>query len=198
MVHHMRERELPLLLNADETAEILRTTRTAVYALAARGQLPGVTRIGRRILVRSADLLAWLDQRLVTPLPRIRLAFVSRNHRAPWTCWSEGPVGDGDTELASVLLMRPAVSGITAVPRESEWRASVPAAEPSAIASSKPGRGRIVLVPCNLTVTAMSSLESGKSASISGLRVILFKRPALESKASHSPVKKTVAGDMRV
>jgi len=28
-----------------------------------RGQLPGVTRIGRRVLFRSADLLDWLDQK---------------------------------------------------------------------------------------------------------------------------------------
>ena len=54
---------LPLLLTADETAEILRTTRAGVYALAARGQLPGVTRIGRRLLVRSAVLVEWLDQK---------------------------------------------------------------------------------------------------------------------------------------
>jgi excisionase family DNA binding protein len=59
----MRISELPLLLNADEAAEMLRTTRTAVYAMAARGQLPGLTRIGRRVLFRSADLLDWLDQK---------------------------------------------------------------------------------------------------------------------------------------
>jgi excisionase family DNA binding protein len=51
--------ELPLLLTVEETAEILRTTKMAVYAMAARGQLPGVTRIGRRLLVRSEDLLGW-------------------------------------------------------------------------------------------------------------------------------------------
>ena len=52
----------PILLTADETASLLRTTRTAVYAMAARGQLPGTTRIGRRVLFRSAALLHWLDQ----------------------------------------------------------------------------------------------------------------------------------------
>jgi excisionase family DNA binding protein len=55
--------ELPLLLTADETAELLRTTRTAVYVMVARGQLPGVTRIGRRVLVRSDALLEWLHQK---------------------------------------------------------------------------------------------------------------------------------------
>jgi excisionase family DNA binding protein len=53
---------LPFLLTVDEVASMLRTTRTAVYAMAARGQLPGVTRLGRRMLIRSGDLLRWLDQ----------------------------------------------------------------------------------------------------------------------------------------
>jgi excisionase family DNA binding protein len=47
----------------DETGDVLRTTRKAVYAMIERGQLPGVTRIGRRILVRSAAVLDWLDQK---------------------------------------------------------------------------------------------------------------------------------------
>jgi len=42
---------------------LLRTTRKAVYALAEWGQLPGVTRIGRRLLVRREALLDWLDQK---------------------------------------------------------------------------------------------------------------------------------------
>lgn len=53
---------LPMLLTADETATLLRTTRTAVYAMVARGQVPGITRLGRRVLFRSDDLLHWLDQ----------------------------------------------------------------------------------------------------------------------------------------
>jgi excisionase family DNA binding protein len=51
----------PLLLTVTETATLLRTTRKAVYAMIERGLLPGVTRIGRRVLVRSADLLDFLD-----------------------------------------------------------------------------------------------------------------------------------------
>jgi excisionase family DNA binding protein len=54
---------IPLLLTIDEAATLLRTTRAAVYAMVARGQLPGVTRIGRRVLVRSSDLLDWLNQK---------------------------------------------------------------------------------------------------------------------------------------
>ncbi len=55
--------ELPVLLTADETADLLRTSRKAVYAMSERGQLPGVTRIGRRLLVRRDALLDWLDER---------------------------------------------------------------------------------------------------------------------------------------
>ena len=52
-----------MLLTADETADLLRTSRKAVYVMAERGQLPGVTRIGRRLLVRRDVLLDWLDQK---------------------------------------------------------------------------------------------------------------------------------------
>jgi len=54
---------LPVLLTADETADLLRTSRKAIYVMAERGQLPGVTRIGRRLLFRSDSLLDWLDQK---------------------------------------------------------------------------------------------------------------------------------------
>ncbi len=57
------ERGLPLLMTAHETALLLRTTRKAVYAMAERGQVPGVTRIGRRVLFRAETLLHWLDQK---------------------------------------------------------------------------------------------------------------------------------------
>jgi len=54
---------LPALLTVGEVATLLRTTRKAVYSMAERGQLPGTTRIGRRLLVRRDDLLSWLDER---------------------------------------------------------------------------------------------------------------------------------------
>ena len=54
---------LPVLLTADETADLLRTTRAAIYAMTERGQLPGATRIGRRLLFRRDTLLDWLDQK---------------------------------------------------------------------------------------------------------------------------------------
>jgi excisionase family DNA binding protein len=52
-----------LLLTPNEVAALLRTTRKAVYAKTERGQLPGVTRIGRRLLFRRDMLLHWLDQK---------------------------------------------------------------------------------------------------------------------------------------
>jgi excisionase family DNA binding protein len=55
--------DLPLLLTADETAALLRTTRKAVYMMLERGGIDGVTRIGRRVLFRRDDLLEWLRQK---------------------------------------------------------------------------------------------------------------------------------------
>jgi len=53
----------PYLLTGDEVAALLRKTRKAIYAMVERGQLPGVTRIGRRLLFRRAELLDWLRQK---------------------------------------------------------------------------------------------------------------------------------------
>ena len=54
---------LPPFLTADETASLIRTTRKAIYAMAERGLLPGVTKVGRRVLVRRDDLLDYLRQK---------------------------------------------------------------------------------------------------------------------------------------
>ena len=51
------------LLTSDEVAELLRTTRKGVYAMVARRLLPGVIRVGRRVLVDHGTLLDWLDQK---------------------------------------------------------------------------------------------------------------------------------------
>ena len=56
-------RTVPVLLTVDDAADLLRTTRRAIYAMIERRQLPGITRIGRRVLLRADDLLHWLDQK---------------------------------------------------------------------------------------------------------------------------------------
>lgn len=61
---------MPLLLTVAETAAILRTTPKAVYCMIQRGLMPGVTRVGRRILVRRAQLLDWLDHKSAPSLER--------------------------------------------------------------------------------------------------------------------------------
>jgi excisionase family DNA binding protein len=54
---------LPVLLTVDDAADLLRTTRRAIYVMIERRQLPGVIRIRRRVLLRADDLLHWLDQK---------------------------------------------------------------------------------------------------------------------------------------
>ena len=51
------------LLTIDEVGTLLRTSRKAIYAMVERRQLPGVVRIGRRLLVREDALLHWLGQK---------------------------------------------------------------------------------------------------------------------------------------
>jgi excisionase family DNA binding protein len=52
---------VPFLLTVPEVASFLRTTPKAIYSMIERGQLPGVVRVGRRVLIRSRDLLDFLD-----------------------------------------------------------------------------------------------------------------------------------------
>jgi excisionase family DNA binding protein len=63
---------LPTLLTVDDAAVLLRTSRKAIYAMIARRQLPGVTRIGRRRLIRTEILLQWLDQQAAPSLQEKR------------------------------------------------------------------------------------------------------------------------------
>ena len=54
---------LPMLMTVDDVAQLLRTTDRAIYAMTERGQLPGIVRIGRRVLFRTTDLLDWVNQK---------------------------------------------------------------------------------------------------------------------------------------
>ena len=54
---------LPALLTSAEVAKLLRTTRRAVYVMVERGQLPGVVRLGRRVLVRQDAMVEFLRQK---------------------------------------------------------------------------------------------------------------------------------------
>lgn len=58
-----RDAALPVLLTVAETADLLRTSSRAIYAMVERNQLPGVVRIRRRVLVRTSELLDWFDQK---------------------------------------------------------------------------------------------------------------------------------------
>lgn len=60
----------PILLTPSEVAELLPTSRKAIYTMIERAQLPGVVRIGRRLLVREDALLDWLRQKSTPSLER--------------------------------------------------------------------------------------------------------------------------------
>jgi excisionase family DNA binding protein len=52
---------VPVLLTPTEVAVLLRTSRKAIYTMIERAQLPGIVRIGRRVLIRQDALLDFLD-----------------------------------------------------------------------------------------------------------------------------------------
>ena len=58
----MKADGLPIFLRPEEAADLLRTTRKAIYVMVERRQLPGVRKIGKRILIRTAELVEWIDQ----------------------------------------------------------------------------------------------------------------------------------------
>jgi excisionase family DNA binding protein len=66
----MSRETLPMLLTPADLAALLRTTKKAVYTSIERGQLPGIVRLGRRVLVRRDDLLDWLRQKSTPSLRR--------------------------------------------------------------------------------------------------------------------------------
>ncbi len=65
------EQTMPVLLTPDEVAAALRTSKKQVYAMAERGQLPGIVRLGRRLLVDRDELVSWIET-LRVPSPKRR------------------------------------------------------------------------------------------------------------------------------
>ena len=57
---------LPPLLKVPEVAQLLRTTPKAIYTMNDRGKLPGVVRLGRRLLVRTSVLVSWIQEKHAT------------------------------------------------------------------------------------------------------------------------------------
>ncbi len=57
-----------VLLTVEEVSLLLRTSRKAIYAMTERGHLPGVVRLGRRLLFRRDLLLNWLGQKSMPSL----------------------------------------------------------------------------------------------------------------------------------
>jgi excisionase family DNA binding protein len=55
-------REGALLLRPAEAAALLAVSRTRVYELAARGDLPGVIRLGGSVRIHRPTLEAWLRE----------------------------------------------------------------------------------------------------------------------------------------
>ena len=60
---------LPTLVTPKELADSLRTSQKAIYTMVERGQIPGVVRIGRRVLFRREALLQWLSEKSGAPSP---------------------------------------------------------------------------------------------------------------------------------
>lgn len=60
------------LLTVPEVAGVLRTSPKAVYSMVERGQLPGVTRLGRRVLIKRSELLDFLNHNRASSLEERR------------------------------------------------------------------------------------------------------------------------------
>ena len=51
---------LPTVMTTEEVAALLRVNRKLIYAAVARGELPGVHRVGRKFRFARDVVLAWL------------------------------------------------------------------------------------------------------------------------------------------
>ena len=62
----------PSFMTVPEVGDLLRTTPKAIYTMVERGQLPGVTRIGKRVLIRRDLLLDFLAHKSAPSPQEIR------------------------------------------------------------------------------------------------------------------------------
>ncbi len=63
-------RSLPLILKADEVAELLRVDRNTIYEAVKRGEVPGVIRMGRILRFRRDAVVHWLSNDRAVPTER--------------------------------------------------------------------------------------------------------------------------------
>ena len=61
------EVEVPALLTPAEVAGLLRTSRKVVYEMIRLGRLPGVTRFGRKVLLRRDRVAQYILEREEPP-----------------------------------------------------------------------------------------------------------------------------------
>ena len=66
--HYLGSPPLPHLLTSDEVAQLFRTSRRVIYEMIRLGQLPGVIRLGRKVLFRRDRLLEFLLEREEQPV----------------------------------------------------------------------------------------------------------------------------------
>jgi excisionase family DNA binding protein len=63
----------PMFMTVPEVADLLRTSPKAIYTMIERGQLDGVRRLGRRVLIRRDLLLdSLLDHNCASSLEKKR------------------------------------------------------------------------------------------------------------------------------
>jgi excisionase family DNA binding protein len=73
----------PLLLRPSEVARLLAVSRSRTYEMIARGELPGIVRIGRSVRVSRQALVDWIDRQAAEPTGDSALASTSNVSRQP-------------------------------------------------------------------------------------------------------------------
>lgn len=111
---HRGRVERPRPLTLDEDTDLLRTTRKAIYCQIQRGELPGVIRRSRRVLVDGSALLEWPDQRRTVSLQMVYISKV-------YTKSGDG----GDTMLAGGDRVRKSAPRIEAYGTVDELNACI-------------------------------------------------------------------------